>query len=82
MICQMILFRSRHAATIAVAADEAARLRIVKGPPRPAPPLFSDPITATPATIAGLHATACLAASIRQATPNDVIRQRVKIQSP
>ena len=81
MICQMTLFRSRHAAAIAVAADEAARLRIVKGR-RDRPAALSDPVTATPATIAGLHATACLAESIPQATPNDAIRQRVKIQSP
>src|SRR3984893_10929175 len=50
--------------------------------PRPASPLFSDPVTATPAIIAGLHATPYLAESIRQATPNDAIRRRVKIQSP
>ena len=79
MICQMTLFRSRHAAPIAVAADEAARLRSSRATGVAA---LSDPVTATPAIIAGLHATACLAESIRQATPNDAIRQRVKIQSP
>jgi hypothetical protein len=76
MICQMTLFRSRHAAAIAVAADEAARLRIVKG--RRSSQIPSQPLP----RIAGLHATACLATSIGQATPNDAIRQRVEIQSP
>jgi hypothetical protein len=38
-------------------------------PPRSAPPLFSDPVTATPATIAGLRATACLAASTKRRHP-------------
>ncbi len=82
MVCQMTLFRSRHAAPIAVAADEAARLRIVKGRRDRRRRSSRIPVTATPAIIAGLHATACLAESIRQATPNDAIRQRVKIQSP